>query len=588
VTGKPTFARIPYDSYESGVKGGDITAHVGKYLIVLRQGYLFSVLLNEKDNKVLRTVSKVNTIQGNSVFAPWQRELVSSGNRIAVIGFSSVLSALEINLFELDASGNITHVSTHYISGCSFYSDAQTLIHQSRLLGEGLIVYLAAHAAGASNGGSCHKALGHAPRAPYPFMINKWGKQRLGQWEPLPSVGNFKAYKSTDSEANKHAILYCSFSGAFSCKVRTIQDDGFASQVYVSKNAVYLWSLQNKWNEKLRSYEAIVYKVPSRPSSEPILTLKTFGVVANQQSMYESKSGSFYAVVVSNLNDAPKPYQSELQYFVSTKSTFLYALKSDFTKSVSAHFQMVELKLPQHTINRRLQNRFTSDCYIYGTTWEKEEDKKAAESLYVVNLSSKKTYIIPLLHDVEEIKVIGNAVVVHGTSSKIYKGTKSNPVKLFLSSISIEGNPSLKSTVAHDLLISDLDSSLSGYSPISVRNALFYSPSLNAIALPLQFIDLDYKQYPYGMSQQLIYRISDDLMLKKLGVVTAPPQKVRIPEANLCNEATPHICSEAFYENSRLLDYGGRIFALMGNSILELEPNKMSMTSGENFFRKVQ
>jgi hypothetical protein len=588
-TQKPTLARVPFDSYDTSVKGGDITTSIGEYLVILRQDYLISVKLKDKNNNKLEPISKINTIQGNASIKSGQKELFSSGNRIALVGYSSILSALEVGIFALDQQGKLKYISTHYVSACQFTSDYFTLIRQSRLVEKQLVMYLAAHSAGYANGGSCGKVQPHASRAPAPFMFNTWGTSGLGKWQTLPSLSHYPSGAKPNTKTNLHAVLYCDFSGSFSCKIKTIQNEGFASSFYVSKRSVYLWSIQNKWNEEHHSYEANVYKMPSQPGKGDVLLLKAFGIVANRQSMYESPNGDLYAAVVANLNDSPKPHESLLYPVGKTTSFLLHASQEDFKKNVASSIQVKKIELPKHTIYRRLQNRFMGNYYIYGMTWHNEESKASSEKLYILDLPSKKAHIVPLKHDVEEIQIIKEkGVIVHGTSPRAYKGIRvDDSPKLYLSSIAIGKTPVLKSTVIYDLLANNPAPDLSGYKPITTRNSLFYDASLNIISLPLQFGHMDYKTYPYGAAQMPIYQIKTDLTLKRLGVVTAPMQKAEIPASELYNDAhTPlQISSEKFYENTRLLFHNNRSFALMGEYILELDPQKASVTSSKNFFR---
>src|SRR4030095_4423284 len=120
----------------AGVDEGVIVKLHGKHLIVLRRGRLFSVAVGDGD---LKSISAVDAF-GPDIHpgGTWYDEMLVSGNRIVVIGYSYQRGGTEVGLFNIDPEGRISYRSTYHLRSNDYYSSRN---YASRLIGSKLIFY---------------------------------------------------------------------------------------------------------------------------------------------------------------------------------------------------------------------------------------------------------------------------------------------------------------------------------------------------------------------------------------------------------------------------------------------------------------
>jgi hypothetical protein len=97
----------------AGVDEGGIVKLRGEHLVLLRRGRLFTVAVGRN---ALTPISAVDA------FAPdvdprgtWYDELLVSGDKVVVVGYSYARGGTEIGLFDLDATGHLHHRSTYHL-----------------------------------------------------------------------------------------------------------------------------------------------------------------------------------------------------------------------------------------------------------------------------------------------------------------------------------------------------------------------------------------------------------------------------------------------------------------------------------------
>ena len=119
----------------AGVDEGGIVKLHGEHLVVLRRGRLFTVSLADA---ALRPVTTIDAYAPGAEPADWYDEMLISGNRVIVIGYSYRRGGTEVGIFEIDRRGGLRHVTTSHLRSNDYYSSRN---YASRLVGGKLVFY---------------------------------------------------------------------------------------------------------------------------------------------------------------------------------------------------------------------------------------------------------------------------------------------------------------------------------------------------------------------------------------------------------------------------------------------------------------
>lgn len=120
-----------------GVDEGGIVKMVGRFLITLQDGRLFATDTRPNGQPGLRLVSRANVYRHTN-HNVWYDEMLVSGNRILVTGYSYAERASEINVFTIDDNGALNRETAYYISSNDYYD---TENYATRLVNGNLVIY---------------------------------------------------------------------------------------------------------------------------------------------------------------------------------------------------------------------------------------------------------------------------------------------------------------------------------------------------------------------------------------------------------------------------------------------------------------
>jgi beta propeller domain-containing protein len=123
------------NTQHAGVDEGGIVKLHGDHLVVLRRGRLFTVSVRDAE---LRPVAMIDAFPPGADPAEWYDELLISGDRVIVIGYSYRRGGTEVGLFAIDRKGDLRHLSTSHLRSWDYYSSRN---YASRLIGNKLIYY---------------------------------------------------------------------------------------------------------------------------------------------------------------------------------------------------------------------------------------------------------------------------------------------------------------------------------------------------------------------------------------------------------------------------------------------------------------
>lgn len=223
----------------AGVDEGGIVKLHGNYLVILRRGRLFTVLLRDSE---LTPVSNIDAFGPDiNPGSTWYDEILVSGDTIAVIGYSYERGGTEVGLFQIDQEGHLSYSATYQLRSNDYYSSRN---YASRLIGSKLIFYSPLYIYPGTDD----------PFASFP-AVRKWHKGATnGEFRRIVSANHVYRPEHTldDSDGMAlHTVTVCDLAGGgFDCKATSVV--GPPGRVfYVSPNSVYVWVTGGIYRDKL-------------------------------------------------------------------------------------------------------------------------------------------------------------------------------------------------------------------------------------------------------------------------------------------------------------------------------------------------
>ncbi len=511
----------------AGVDEGGIVKLHGQHLVVLRRGRLFTIAIGDGD---LKPVSSVNA------FAPdvdprgdWYDEMLVSGNTIIVIGYSYARGGTEINLFRIDADGDLSYRSTYHLRSNDYYSSRN---YASRLIGGKLVFYTPSYLSLESRDYS----------QSFP-AIRKWRKG-AGKNEFRSVVSATRVYRSEQPVNSTyglalHTVTVCDLArGEMACEGTTVV--GPSGRVfYVSPESVYVWTRDWAREESDKRARSMLYRMPLNGSAPSALGAS--GSPVDQFSFLESEDGHLNVLVRSEaVGDGM--WGAE----VSAGDVALMRVPlGSFSDGSDAAPRSSYRKLPKPE-GYTFQNRFVADQLLYGTGsgWGLPE-RKGQSSLYAVRWAGGgDASELSLAHGVDRIEVMGRDAVVVGTDGR----------DLHFTSVRLGERPEIADRYTRK-----------GASQGELRSHGFFYKAEDTdsglLGLPVRAPGRPGYEHLFEQSASLLFLRNDSLRLTQLGELAAQPERAS-------DDGCRASCVD-WYGNARPLFVRNRVFALLGYEMVE-------------------
>lgn len=512
------------NTQHAGVDEGGIVKTHGDYLVMLRRGRLFTVRIGDGD---LRPVSAVDAF-GPDVDpnGTWYDEMLVSGDRVVVIGFSYARGGTEIGTFSIDDAGRLRHRSTHHLRSNDYYSSRN---YASRLIGSRLILYT-----------PLYLSLDERdPFAGFPAM-RRWHRgardDEFRRIVPATRVYRPGRPLSGDDGLALHTVTVCDLAADEpDCDATAVL--GPAGRVfYVSPTAVYVWVAD--WaRPRGETRRSMLYRMPLDGSTPTAVA--TWGVPVDQFSFLEDGGGHLNVLVQRN-GSGEAMWGSE----EDVAALALLRLPLDrFGDGQKAARASRYRRLPGVS-GGAFQNRFVGSQLLYGTGggWGMPNDS-ARGTLHAVPFAGGEARTVSLAHGVDRIEAMGSDAVVVGAASG----------DLHFSGIALGGRPRVVQRYV-----------LPGASQGETRShGFFYKPDgadAGTFGLPVRGGDRPGWQHLVHGSASIVFVRNQGREFRELGGLAA-------------GEETPDDACRAscvdWYGNARPLFLRGRVFALLGYEIVE-------------------
>lgn len=215
------------NNQHAGVDEGGIVKLSGNHLVILRRGRLFTVAVGGGD---LRPASTSDAFgPGIEPSGTWYDEMLISGDRVVVIGYSYARGGTEVGIFRLGTDGTLRYQSTFQLRSNDYYSSRN---YSARLIGSRLVFYAPLYLPW-----SAARVDDLLP------AVRQWRGQASENFVPI--VRGERVYRPAGWQAGDnialHTVTSCDLAAAdIDCEATVVV--GPAGRVfYVSQAAVYVW-----------------------------------------------------------------------------------------------------------------------------------------------------------------------------------------------------------------------------------------------------------------------------------------------------------------------------------------------------------
>ena len=390
VTGNAVAAESITNVQTAGVDEGGIVKRHGDHLVVLRRGRLFTVRIG---GDALRPVSMVDAYAPGLEGDAWYDEMLISGDKVVVIGYSYGRAGTEIGLFSIDARGQLKYLDTWHLRSNDYYSSRN---YASRLIGSTLVFYTPLYYSPWS-----------AQALPYPALSHWRGKDVPQDFRRLlPAQRIHRADAGLDPMRDGvalHTVTRCELARMPMACTATGVLGPRGREFYVSRDAVYVWT-QRRGVDKAPPL-ATVLRMPL--DGGPVSALNARGAPIDQLSFHEDR-GQLKVL----LQDSGRSWSMWGAEWGEGRMALLRAPIASFGDLRAEAPRAAYRLLPEVPAGNR-QNRYVGDWLVYGSApWGRRANAGRAYALrhdqdgQVVALSPG--------HGVERIEAMGRDAVLIG------------------------------------------------------------------------------------------------------------------------------------------------------------------------------
>lgn len=514
------------NNQESGVDEGDIVKAAGDFLVILRRGRLFTVRVGPLGAPTLTPTAQLDVPPPGYTKGSWYDEMLISGDRVVVVGFSYVESATEVVLFRLTSDGGLTHDGHFLLRSNDYYSSRN---YASRLVGSRLLFYMPS-------------SLLVSGAASLPAMRRGQGGDSFGAWsDVLQKTETYRPLQLTTAPI-LHTVVSCELADAVpSCTAQSVVGPR-ARTFYVSPEAVYVW-VSPGYDGLDDTATSVVYRLPLDGSA--VTALKAHGAPVDQFS-FQQRAGTLNLALVAQ-GGGDSMWNPELTSGDVMLARFAL---SDFTAEAPTVPVTAYRRLPQLEARPSLQNRFVGDWLIYGSGlgWSASTQSQTltATAVAVRVERPETTTRLALEHDLDRVEPLGTQAAV-----LIGQGERG----LTYSSVALGDDAAAVQSQYTEVGATQGETRSHGF---------FFKPDGTGggmLGLPVRLEGAAWQHLLYGSARVSWLAVSPSLELSSRGALAANDEASR-------EDGCTVSCVD-WYGNARPIFYRDRLFALLGYELVE-------------------
>jgi hypothetical protein len=537
----------------AGVDEGGIVKMHGDTIVILRRGRLFTVSSRDRDLKPIDFIDAFPP--GTDGRGAWYDEMLVSGNRVIVIGFSYARGGTEINRFRIDTNGNLDFEDAYHLRSNDYYSSRN---YASRLIGSTLIVY-----------SPLFLRYNNADNLDWLPGVRRWTGDAKRPFERIvrareiylpenlsdPHIGDVQALHTVTSCDLSAPVLRCRAQSVLGPSGRTF---------YVSANAVYVWVSNARYyaEQSGKSPSSMLYRLPlngGRPSA-----IGVRGAPVDQFAFREDWNEGILNVLVRSSASGDAMWNPEFNNgAVALLRLPLWAFGDGDDDARQRYYRM--LPAPSSASYYTMQNRFVGDYVLYGAGNSWNRPQGAGSMLVVAPVRGGEPAQFDLNHGVDRIEALGrNAVVVGADTRDLHF----QAVELTAPQSPVIGN---RYTLEH---------AAQG----ETRSHGFYFKPYDAVTMEQGVFELGYQAGRPGAddgvlalpvararrsgASQLVEGSAAITFLRRANREFAPLGELFADDARVVDDQCQASCVD-WYGNARPIFLRNRTFALMGYELVE-------------------
>lgn len=411
----------------TGVDEGDIVKQIGDYLLVLQDGRIFAI--NVKTMQLTDRADVYRRI-GEDDFegADWYDEMLVQGDHVIITAYSYDDSASEMSIFKLDqASGKVKSEGVFLITSDDYY-DVDN--YATRIVGDRLVVYTP-------------YSLEQFEKLDDRPVLRRWlpeaeRKQRQADGRQLLDARSIYKPVLRTAEPSVHAISVCPLGDFDRTRSLDCRTTGFvgprAAEMFVSTETIYLWNsalddddVSNlkdcvaDWNEdkpypaqpraeRRDTVPSALYRLPIRARDATVAGVSGFPY--DHLSMDE-RDGEFRALVDwSGIRCN--------NYGAPAENSFLKIRTGDFGTLFEPVSDGAFTPLPS-TGKRVIENRFADDWLVFGgrDRWggyppSAQDGPQASKVVAVPVKRPRDAVVIDIPHNIVRTERVGADIIING------------------------------------------------------------------------------------------------------------------------------------------------------------------------------
>ncbi|HYL54881.1 MAG TPA: beta-propeller domain-containing protein [Gemmatimonadales bacterium] len=398
------------NTQEAGVDEGGIVKLHGDHLVILRRGRLFTVAIGGDDLKPIAMVDAFGP--GIDPRYTWYDELLVSGDRVVVIGYSYQRGGTELGIFDIDERGGLRPRGTYQLRSNDYYSSRN---YASRLIGNKLIYYTPLY-------------LPYGLEEPLSVLpsMRKWspgtggtGPDSGGRFVRIVTAQRVyhPAGWSASSDVALHTVTVCDLAAPELACQATVVIGPSGRVFYVSPGAVYVWmSDAGRWGGWPRPRrrdvsQAILCRMPLDGSAPSAVGVS--GSPVDQFSFFESDDGNINVLVRSE-GWGDWMWGPEWSGGSASLLRLPFADMGDGSQAAAASRYRA---LPTET-GGTFHNRFVGGFLVYGNGSGWGRPATDGSILYVVPWGGGPITRLVLPHGTDRIEPMGADAVVVGADER--------------------------------------------------------------------------------------------------------------------------------------------------------------------------
>lgn len=374
----------------AGVDEGGIVKMSGDLLVVLRRGRLFTISLAGGG---MRPIASIDAYPpGVDGSGDWYDEMLLSGDRVVVVGYSYRRGGTEVNRFRLGRDGSLRFEDSIQLKSNDYYSSRN---YASRLIGSKLIYYT-----------PLDLDFDEDPLEALPAM-RKWQPGgREGEWRRITTARRVFVPRQLRTARGVyldtvHSVTTCDLAAREIDCTATAVFGSESRSFFVSANAIYVWTGEVWEDPRPSASNAFLYRLPLDGDARP-QAVGVRGAPIDQFSFSPDEKRGALNVLVQSDGDGDAMWRPEVADGALALLRIPMSAFGTGAREVRLHLYQ---PLPAAE-GWSVRNRFVADHLVYGSEGE--------QSATVVSVGSGKVANVALPHTVSRIDVMGTDAIVVG------------------------------------------------------------------------------------------------------------------------------------------------------------------------------